>query len=243
MVAWQVLRHDELSNRNWSKSTIQHFIMVAEDAKLRVQGYYISWDAWSGRYLQKSSPKLIYPTWVRLVHNWVCLFPYLIGVFCHTGVFHLHMVQNQKQRFLSLTIFFSTLQFHCGFLKDFKTNGTLKGGHHRGQKKTPYGSWGVLTRQKCAETPHTTFWHPSLNHMVPQKPISSLFNFSKFSPSHIPSCVGLRSFYFVPEVTSSYFLIFPQRCAPENYRTPSFQKLIWCHMVSVGEKSDVNFWP
>jgi len=42
MVAWQVLRHDEQSNKNWSKSTIENFIMVAEDAKLRVQGYYIS---------------------------------------------------------------------------------------------------------------------------------------------------------------------------------------------------------
>ena len=42
MVAWQVLRHDEKSNRNWTKSTIENFITVVEDAKLRVPGYYIS---------------------------------------------------------------------------------------------------------------------------------------------------------------------------------------------------------
>ena len=42
MVAWQVLRHDEKSNKNWSKSTIEDFITVAQDAMLRVQGYYIS---------------------------------------------------------------------------------------------------------------------------------------------------------------------------------------------------------
>jgi hypothetical protein len=42
-VAWQVLRHDEKSNKNyWRNSTIEDFIKVAEDAMLRVQGYYIS---------------------------------------------------------------------------------------------------------------------------------------------------------------------------------------------------------
>ena len=97
----------------------------------------------SGRYLQKSSPKLIYYTWVRLVHNWVCLFPDPIGVFCHAGVFHPHMVQNKKQRFLSLTIFFSALQFHGGF---FKTNGTLKGCHEMCHARRP-GSGG---HQGCA---------------------------------------------------------------------------------------------
>ena len=102
---------------------------------------------------------------------------------------------------------------------------------------------GVLTRQKCAETPYATFWHPSLKDLAPQKAISSLFKLSGFSPSRNTSCFGLRSFYFVPGDTSSYFQIFPQRCAPENDRKPSFQKLIWCHMVPVGEKSDVNFWP
>ena len=47
VVAWQVLRQDKESNKNYSKSTIEHFIMVCRDAKLRVPGYYISWDAWS----------------------------------------------------------------------------------------------------------------------------------------------------------------------------------------------------
>ena len=42
VVAWQTLKHDELSNKNWSKSTIENFIMVAEDAKLRVPGDYNS---------------------------------------------------------------------------------------------------------------------------------------------------------------------------------------------------------
>ena len=30
---------------------------------------------------------------------------------------------------------------------------------------------GVLTRQKCAETPYATFWTPSLDDLVPQKVI------------------------------------------------------------------------
>jgi hypothetical protein len=36
---------------------------------------------------------------------------------------------------------------------------------------------GVLTRQKCAETPYATFWHPPLKDLVPQKAISSLVIF------------------------------------------------------------------
>ena len=38
IVAWQVLRHDEASNQNWSKSTIEDKIRVAEAAKQRVEG-------------------------------------------------------------------------------------------------------------------------------------------------------------------------------------------------------------
>ena len=111
------------------------------------------------------------------------------------------------------------------------------------QKKMPHVAIeGVLTRQKCAETPYATFWHPSLKDLVPQKVISSLFKLSGFSLSRNTSNIRLRSFYFVPGTPSSYFQIFPQRCAPENDRNPSFQKLIWCHMVPVGEKSDVICW-
>ena len=63
---------------------------------------------------------------------------------------------------------------------------------------------GVLTRQKCAETPYATFWTPSLDDLVPQKvifllgqlfPYFRLFlDFSKTDPclvtSHIQSFSG-----------------------------------------------------
>ena len=63
---------------------------------------------------------------------------------------------------------------------------------------------GVLTRQKCAETPHATFWTPTLDDLVPQKvifllgqlfPYFRLFrDFSKTDPclvtSHIQSFSG-----------------------------------------------------
>jgi hypothetical protein len=38
VIAWQVLRHDESSNQNWSKSTIDDKISVCVAAKLRAQG-------------------------------------------------------------------------------------------------------------------------------------------------------------------------------------------------------------
>ena len=63
---------------------------------------------------------------------------------------------------------------------------------------------GVLTRQKCAETPYATFWDPTLDDLVPQKVIfflGQLFpyfrvfrDFSKTDPclvtSHIQSFSG-----------------------------------------------------
>ena len=51
----------------------------------------------------------------------------------------------------------------------------------------------------------------------------------------------LRSFFFDPWSPSSLFLRNPERCAPENDRHSSYQKIIWGHGVPFGNKSDPIF--
>ena len=67
---------------------------------------------------------------------------------------------------------------------------------------------GVLTRQKCAETPYATFWSPSLKDLAPQKAITSLFKFSNFLRHTIPPKLVSDPSILSPETPAHIFRSF-----------------------------------
>ena len=52
----------------------------------------------------------------------------------------------------------------------------------------------------------------------------------------------IRHRFFRPRNPKSYFLGKYKKTRAENDRDPSFQKLIWSHMMPFGVKSDPSFW-
>ena len=93
---------------------------------------------------------------------------------------------------------------------------------------------GVLTRQKCAETPYATFWHPPIFDLLPQKVITSLFKLSGFSPSRNTSQIRLHPLILSREPPAHIFRSFlkdARRKIIENRLFKSWFGAIWCQLV------------